>query len=333
VATDTSSKSEHTAAQGHDGLEREVASLRQELAESRAREAALKSELMLFKRGLDALSDAVNIRGPKYNNIYANPVALSWMRVNRVEEIEEASLGWLYLTEDEESVLPREEVPTRLAFTGERGPGPHSISVLHVDQHTGTRRWIHGTASRINDDDGDIVGVINVVRDITQQRANERSLARRTEQLRESDGEKSRLIERLEAMVRELSAPALEVWSGVLVIPIIGAIDTARGDVLIDTTLHAVQHRSARVVLIDLTAARIDKPSSLGSIERLTQGLALLGARCVLVGISPTLARFLVEHDLQPTRVETSRNLHSALRRIIRDGLRSENVAPKKPHA
>ena len=115
-------------------------------------------------------------------------------------------------------------------------------------------------------------------------------------------------------MVLELSAPALEVWERILVVPVVGALGERRGRELLESTLRAVQRRSSRVVIVDLTGARVDSPTSAEQLARLARAVELLGARCVLAGISPALACFLIEHELAPTTLETYRSLRFALR-------------------
>jgi rsbT co-antagonist protein RsbR len=316
-------ESGHDESDGVDELARlrgQVASLTDQLAESLAREARLAADLKLFRRGLDVLSDSVNIRGPDHRNLYANPVALSWMNVERVEDIDVAAQRWRYLHEDGRE-FKVEEVPTWRAIH-EEGPGPHKCVALHIDDRSGVQRWLHGEATPVHDERGALLGVINTVRDITEERANERALAAQTEALRQRDLERQELIARLEEMVLELSAPALEVWDQILVVPVVGAIDQGRGRELLESTLRAVTQRSSRVVIIDLTGARIDSATSAEQLGRLVRALDLLGARSVLAGISPALACFLVEQDRTPKDLETHGSLRYALRAAIDRGKR-----------
>ncbi len=296
-------------------LRRQVASLSDELARERARVRVVEAEATLLRRGLDALSDSVNIRAPDYRNIYANPVALRWMNVSTIEEVDTAARRWRYLHEDGRE-FTREEVPTWRALYGD-DPRPQETIALHIDDEKGTQRWLYGLATAVRDESGALLGVINIVRDITQERADRRALAERTESLRERDAEKLALIARLEEMVLELSAPALEVWERILVVPVVGSLSERRGRELLESTLRAVQRRSARLVIVDLTGARIDSAISAEQLARLVRALDLLGSRSVLAGITPALATFLVEHELAPTSVVTHRSLRYALRAAI----------------
>jgi rsbT co-antagonist protein RsbR len=294
--------------------ESELATLRRELAASQARERALTAEVAMFRGALDAISDSVNIRGRNAEHLYANPIALAWMNVVGIDDIDHAERRWRYLREDEVSEIKLEDTPMRRVLSGDVGDGSVSGIGLHIDERTGSRRWLLGIAAPIYDESGVIAAAVNVVRDITAQRANEQALARRTEQLRERDAEKAALISELEALILELSAPALEVSDNILVVPVIGALDVRRGHDLLEGTLTAVRRHEARVVIVDLTGACIDSATSAEQLARLARTLKLLGTECVLAGISPALARFLIEQDLQPEHVRIYANLKYALR-------------------
>ncbi|KIG19516.1 RsbR, positive regulator of sigma-B [Enhygromyxa salina] len=299
--------------------EDQLEALRRELAASQARERELQAEVALFKGALDAIPDSVNIRNCDATHRYANPVALEWMNVGELAEIGAAERQWRYLGEDEVSEVPPEDTPVRRVLNGDHDPP--TITALHVDTRTGARRWLRGTAAPIRDPSGAMIAVVNVVRDITARRADEQALALRTEQLRERDAEKAALIRELEELVLELSAPALEVWDGVVVIPVLGALDERRGLDLVESTLAAVQRYRTRVVIVDLTGASVDSASSAEQLARLSRAVALLGAKCVLAGIRPALARFMVERDLMPaagpTTIRAYSNLKHALRGIL----------------
>ncbi|PRQ09388.1 STAS domain-containing protein [Enhygromyxa salina] len=300
--------------------EGELETLRRELAASQARERELQAEVALFKGALDAISDSINIRNLDASHRYANPVALAWMNVAQIGEIERAERSWRYLSEDEASQIQLDDTPSRRVLNGETDPAALTATGLHIDDATGARRWLNGTAAPIRDQSGTMIAVVNVVRDVTMQRAHEDALVQRTEQLRERDAEKAALIRELEELVLELSAPALEVWDGVLVVPVVGALDARRGLDLLESTLIAVRQYRSRVVIVDLTGATVDSAVSAQQLARLTRALALLGAECVLAGIRPALAQFLIERDLAPTGVRAYSNLKHALRGLVSTG-------------
>jgi rsbT co-antagonist protein RsbR len=289
-------------------LQHKLESSRRALADSHARAHALRTELKIYRGALEAIPDSINIRDADHEPVYANKVALHMMGLTRVGELNNAERGWRYTFEGEQA-LPK-HFPTRRALKGEgvsRGIG------MLVNVSSGQRRWLQSTAAPIIDEHERTIGVVNIVRDMTEEHLNKVALDQRSAQLRERETENALLIEQLETLVRQLSAPVIEVARGVLVVPLIGPIDEARGTDLIESTLSAVKRRTSRLVILELTGACIESPSSARQLARLPRALRILGARCVLAGIRPELARFLVEHDIVPTGVKTYRSLEHAL--------------------
>ncbi len=286
-------------------LRRELAALRRELEESRAREAGLRREVHLYRGALDAVPESLNIRDLAHAIVYANPKALELMGLTRVSETAAAERNWRYVFEDGHAPTA-EEFPTRRALNGE---GVCSERGLLLDGNTGERRWLRSTAAPIAGEAGELLGVVNMVQDITEAQVSKFAL-------REREAEKAALIERLELLVRQLSTPAIELRRGVLVVPVIGAVDERRGVELLERTLDAVTRRASRAVIVELTGAHIESVTSARQLSRLARALRLVGARCLLAGISPALARFLVDYEVMPEGVEVFATLERALERV-----------------
>lgn len=105
----------------------------------------------------------------------------------------------------------------------------------------------------------------------------------------------SELNERLELSIRELSTPVLEVHPGILLVPIIGAIDADRAQLLMETIAAEVTARKAHTVLIDLTGVSVVDTAVTSYLIKTAATVALLGARCAATGIQPAVARTVVE--------------------------------------
>jgi anti-anti-sigma regulatory factor len=116
----------------------------------------------------------------------------------------------------------------------------------------------------------------------------------------------------------ELSAPVLEVWDQVLVVPIIGVIDEKRGAEITETVLAAVVEKQARFVLLDLTGMDVVDTSMADRLLRVLRATSLLGATCMLTGIRPSVAHFLVDLDVNMGIVQTHRALRDGLRECLR---------------
>ncbi len=135
--------------------------------------------------------------------------------------------------------------------------------------------------------------------------------------LRDKIDEATHELKEKQALIRRLSTPLIQVWDGVLVIPLIGDLDTSRAQVLTENTLHAVSERGASVVIIDVTGvSKFDSKSS-GHLLRTVAAAGLLGARCLLAGVSPRIAKMLVDSGAALTGVPCFATTQAALEHAI----------------
>lgn len=123
-------------------------------------------------------------------------------------------------------------------------------------------------------------------------------------------------IELQQAAIREISAPIIEVWRGVLCLPLVGVVSAERGEEVLDALLAAVSAHSARYVVVDVTGmSGMDNRTALWLL-RLDSAVRLLGARCALTGIGADLARTMVRADFEVSGLVTLSNVRDALERF-----------------
>ncbi len=129
--------------------------------------------------------------------------------------------------------------------------------------------------------------------------------------------EQARLLEenaQQRQVIRELSVPVLPVTSDILVMPLIGAIDTERLSDIQERALHALQRSRARYLLVDITGVPVvDSQVAQGliAIARMTR---LLGADMILIGIRPEVAQTIVGLGLDLSAFRTAADLQTVLR-------------------
>lgn len=128
--------------------------------------------------------------------------------------------------------------------------------------------------------------------------------------------ERSRDLERAnveqEALLRtiaEMSSPVVPIARGVLVMPLVGTLDTRRSSRFMEALLHEISDHQARVVLIDVTGMAVVDAAAAQHLVQAAQAAKLLGAEVVLVGISPAAAQLMVEQSLDLGGVVTRSTL------------------------
>ncbi|MGC8798629.1 MAG: PAS domain S-box protein [Chloroflexus sp.] len=147
--------------------------------------------------------------------------------------------------------------------------------------------------------------VLVLVRDITEQRRAERE--RQTLVLQEQ------IIQAQHAVLRELSTPLLPIANGVVVIPLIGNIDSSRAQQVMETLLDGVNRYHATVAIIDITGVRVVDTQVAGALIRTAQAAALLGAQVVLSGINPEIAQTLVQLGIDLAGIVTKATLQDGI--------------------
>lgn len=129
--------------------------------------------------------------------------------------------------------------------------------------------------------------------------------------------EQIEVIARQSEAIVELSTPVIEVWRDVLVLPLIGVLDSARSAQVMETLLTRVVASKARCVIIDVTGIPVMDTATGDFLLRIVRSVSLLGARAVLTGIAPAVARTLIELDVRLAEVRTLRSLRAGLEDCI----------------
>jgi len=149
----------------------------------------------------------------------------------------------------------------------------------------------------------------------------------KTERLMESQAEleeKLVTIEQQQIAIRELSTPIMEVWDDVLVLPIVGVLDTKRSMDIMNSLLSAIVSMQAKCIILDITGVEIVDTKTADYLMKVAQAARLLGVHCVLTGINPAVAQTLVEIGADLSMVKTLRNLKAGLMECI-NTLRQNN--------
>lgn len=124
-------------------------------------------------------------------------------------------------------------------------------------------------------------------------------------------------IEAQEAAIAELSTPILEVWEGVLCMPIVGIIDSARTAEMARTLLNTIVQTKASLALLDITGIQVMDTRVVDHFLRMARAIRLLGARCVLSGVHPNVSQTIVHMGLDLSGIETHRSMRDALRHFV----------------
>ncbi len=134
-------------------------------------------------------------------------------------------------------------------------------------------------------------------------------------------------IERQREAIRELSTPIMEVWDGVLCLPIVGVMDSHRSAEMTESLLQAIVDKGALCAIIDITGIEAMDTRTADHFLRMAKAVRLLGAHCVLTGINPAIAQTVVHIGVDLQGIQTHRSLRDGLRQWVA----RRHASKKKP--
>ncbi len=157
------------------------------------------------------------------------------------------------------------------------------------------------------------------VRELGEAKAElNRALAQQEAVNRELEA-KLETIEMQQAAIRELSTPIIEVWAGVLCLPVVGVVDSQRSAEMTETLLETIVAKQARMAIVDITGIDVMDTKTADHFIKMARAVRLLGAECIVSGINPGIAQTLTHIGVDLTGVRTLRSLRDALQLYLRE--------------
>lgn len=139
---------------------------------------------------------------------------------------------------------------------------------------------------------------------------------------------KQSIIEKQQSAIRELSTPVLQIVDRLVILPVVGMVDTERARQLTESLLQAVRDRRARVVIMDITGVPIVDSKVANHLVQTVDAARLMGADVIVTGISPEIAQTLVTIGADLDGVQTLGDLQGGFDEAARRlGLRLVPVA------
>jgi rsbT co-antagonist protein RsbR len=151
------------------------------------------------------------------------------------------------------------------------------------------------------------------------------------EQTRSEMQEQSEKLEAQSQTIRELGTPIMPVYEGVLVLPLVGILDSYRASQVMETLLEAISSYQADIVIIDITGVPLVDTSVANYILQAARAAKLVGAQVILVGIGSEIAQTMVHLGVDMHDIMTLANLQEGLQYAF-EQLGISMVHRSKPH-
>lgn len=125
-------------------------------------------------------------------------------------------------------------------------------------------------------------------------------------------------LKRHQRAIRELSTPVIEVHESVILLPLVGTVDSHRAQQIMEAVLFQVTEKRARVLILDIAGVPVVDTQVADYLIKATSAVRLLGASTILTGISPQVARTIVELGVDITTMETRNKLSDGIELALR---------------
>jgi rsbT co-antagonist protein RsbR len=185
----------------------------------------------------------------------------------------------------------------RVASTGEPINREETIQMPN-----GLRTYLTSTFP-LRDAQGGTYGTCGIITDITDRKRQEEERARHQEEL----------IQAQQSALRELSTPLIPFADHVVIMPLIGTIDNVRARQALETLLEGTARHQASVAIVDITGVPTVDADVAHALIQAAKAVQLLGAKTVLTGIRPEVARTLAELTIDLSGIVTQGTLQSGV--------------------
>ncbi len=174
---------------------------------------------------------------------------------------------------------------------------------------TGQVRFIWTRKFPLFDDHGQVIGLLGVITDLTPIKVRLEQAVR----LESEVAEQQRVISAQSMLLGRLAVPVIQIWEGILLLPLVGELSSQRSEQLTERLLEAITRHRARYAIIDITGIdAVDAVVAKGLVKAV-QAVALLGCRSLMVGISAGVAVQLVQIGVDLAGLTTHATLQQGL--------------------
>lgn len=170
-------------------------------------------------------------------------------------------------------------------------------------QVDGSTSWLRTSKIPLHDSDGAVFGVLGTYEDITA--------IKRAEQARLQAQEQT--IEVQQSILREMSTPLIPISDEIVVLPLIGTIDSQRAQQVLNTLLQGISETHCRIAILDITGVATIDTQVANALLQAARGVRLLGAEVIVSGIRPEVAQTLVGLGIELEGIVPAATLQSGI--------------------
>ena len=128
----------------------------------------------------------------------------------------------------------------------------------------------------------------------------------------------------------EMSTPVMRLWDSILLLPIVGLVDSKRVQLIMETVLQRIVDYETKVIILDIQGVPAVDSAVANHLIKITQATKLMGCTCIVTGISPEISQALVNLGIELTDISTQATLKDGVSTSLeRLGLQLKEIKNK----
>lgn len=111
----------------------------------------------------------------------------------------------------------------------------------------------------------------------------------------------------------EMSTPVTQIWEGILLLPVVGIVDSKRAQDIMNAVLSAINRTQSRIFILDISGVAVVDTAVANHFIKITKATRLMGCESTISGISPAIAQTMIELGIDVGTIKTTANMMDAL--------------------
>lgn len=202
-----------------------------------------------------------------------------------------------FFSEEEAKVMREDEKKTM--ESGE----PVIDKVQKLELPDGSEKWFSMTKVPFFDNKGNVMGTLGISRDVTR--------------LKTLELEKAKKIEAQQEELAVLSTPVIDIWEGVLTVPLLGVLDSERASRIAEALLAQIVEKRAVTAIMDISGISAVDSAVADLLIRTAKAVRLVGAEAILTGVGVEVAQTIADLGIDMEGLKTMATLRDGLKYAI----------------
>ncbi|WP_319266210.1 STAS domain-containing protein [uncultured Draconibacterium sp.] len=168
--------------------------------------------------------------------------------------------------------------------------------------------------AEIEDDLTGVEEAINIlIEDLTYELKQSKKMREELEEKLSKIEDQQKTIMRQQDDLLELSSPVTKVWDNILILPVIGTLDSQRAQIMMENLLQKIVDTGCTMSILDITGVPTVDTQVANHLLKTVTSARLLGADCIISGISPAIAQTIVHLGIDLSVIRTKATLQDAM--------------------